>query len=377
MRTGVLFAVFFALGACDGGSGNGGVVSPRVRQGDVALVPVFEGLGFDFPVAMLQAPGDNTRWYVLERGGRIWSFANQADIDSADVFLDISDRVSTGGEGGLLGMAFHPDFAGNGQVFLSYTSPGAPLTSRIARFRRAGNALDPASEQTVLTLAQPSTNHNGGHLAFGPDGFLYIGFGDGGGGGDDAQNTANLFGALLRIDVNGAMPYAIPPDNPLVGAAGRGELWAWGLRNPWRFSFDRGTGELWLGDVGQDQWEEVDVIDRGGDYGWNIREGAHCFQAADCNTSGLIDPVAEYSHELGCSITGGYVYRGSAIPPLRGGYVFGDYCSGRVWALDPATARFTQFLDSDLRIVSFAEDNVGELYVVDANGGLFALVAAP
>lgn len=381
--TGILLGAAITLAACSsGGGGNGGEAVGDVSREvvAVALEPVFEGLSFTFPVALVQAPGDDTRWFVAERAGRVWVFANRPDVAGAEVFLDISDRVSVAGEGGLLGMAFHPRFAANGEVFISYTAPGAPLVSHIARFRLSGASLDPASEETLLTLAQPFRNHNGGHILFGPDGFLYIGFGDGGSAGDpfgNGQDTSTLFGALLRIDVDGGPPYAAPPDNPLVGGAGRPEIWAWGLRNPWRFSFDRATGDLWLGDVGQNQWEEVNRIRPGGNYGWNIREGAHCFAAPACAAAGLIDPVAEYGHDAGCSITGGYVYRGGAIPSLRGAYLYGDFCSGRVWALDPATAVVQELLDTDLNIVSFAEDQAGELYLVDGGGRLQRLVPAP
>lgn len=382
-KDGILLGAVFALAACGssgGGNGGGAVDDGTPEAVAVALEPVFEGLSFTFPVALVQAPGDDTRWFVAERAGRVWMFANRPDVADAEMFLDISDRVSAAGEGGLLGMAFHPRFAANGEVFISYTAPGAPLVSHVARFRLAGASLDPASEEALLTLEQPFDNHNGGHILFGPDGFLYIGFGDGGSAGDplgNGQDTSNLFGALLRIDVDGGPPYAVPPDNPLVGGAGRPEIWAWGLRNPWRFSFDRATGDLWLGDVGQAQWEEVNRIQRGGNYGWNIREGAHCFAAPTCAAAGLIDPVAEYGHDLGCSITGGYVYRGGAIPSLHGAYLYGDFCSGRVWALDPATAVVRELLDTDLNIVSFAEDQAGELYLVDGGGRLRRLVPAP
>jgi len=230
---------------------------------------------------------------------------------------------------------------------------------------------------------QPFLNHNGGQIAFGPDGLLYVGLGDGGSGGDPlghAQDTSTLLGSILRIDVDRGTPYAVPPDNPFAAGGGRPEIFAWGLRNPWRWSFDRETGELWCGDVGQNRWEEVDRIRRGGNYGWNVREGAHCFASAECDSAGLIEPVAEYSHDEGCSITGGYVYRGATLPQISGAYVYGDFCSGRIWGLFSAGggALAPRLLaESGLQISSFAEDHDGELYVVDYGGGIHRLASAP
>jgi glucose/arabinose dehydrogenase len=278
----------------------------------------------------------------------------------------------------LLGVAFHPRFAENGFVYVSYTAPGAPLTSVVARFNSPdrGVTMDVNSETALLTLPQPFANHNGGHIVFGSDGMLYVGFGDGGSEGDpngNGQDTNTLLGKILRLDVDNAAPYAIPGDNPFAGGGGRGEIWAFGLRNPWRFQFDRGTGALWAGDVGQNQFEEVDRITRGGNFGWNIREGAHCFSDPQCSTAGLIDPVAEYDHTEGCSITGGFVYRGSAIPSLSGSYVYGDFCSGRIWAL--ANEQPQVIADTTLAISSFAEDSTGELLVIDMAGQIYGLRA--
>lgn len=359
---------------------------------NITLVQVFTGAGFASPVRMLQAPGDSTRWFVVEQGGIVRS----VDIASGNtaVVLDISARVDTTEfEGGLLGMAFHPDFQTNGFVYLSYTAAGSgggvALVSRVSRFTSpdAGSSIDPASETILLSVDQPFGNHNGGHIDFGPDGFLYIGLGDGGSAGDPlghAQNTATLLGALLRIDVNvsaqelaSGTTYKIPPGNPFAAssncAAGNcPEIYAWGLRNPWRWSFDPANGKLWLADVGQDAWEEVDQIINGGNYGWNIREGAHCFNAGSCAATGLIDPLAEYDHSQGCSVTGGYVYRGSAIPALQGIYLYGDFCSGRIWGLDDAPSpATTQVLidNSGLTISSFAQAPDGEVYVLDHGGG--------
>jgi glucose/arabinose dehydrogenase len=279
-------------------------------------------------------------------------------------------------------MAFHPGFAANRQVFLSYTrrGTGRGLTSVISRFIADGSGavLDSGSEQPILTLDQPFRNHNGGHIMFGPDGFLYIGFGDGGSRADpqgNGQNVNTLLGAILRIDVDGGRPYAIPPDNPFAGGGGRPEIYAWGLRNPWRFTFDRATGDLWLGDVGQNDIEEIDLIVRGGNYGWNLREGTAIFRRGG-PTGGLIGPVGQYRHNLGCSITGGYVYDGGAVAGLGGAYVFGDFCSGRIWAQFAAEEGrpIRQLVDTDLSITSFGQANDGRLFVLDLRGAVFQLV---
>ncbi|MBE0599045.1 MAG: PQQ-dependent sugar dehydrogenase [Desulfuromonadales bacterium] len=375
------FALFLLLlgTACNGGSSS----SPAIAA-EISLERAFAELSFRQPVAMVQAPGNGSRWWVLEKGGRVLTFtAGEAE---AAVALDLGERVDAGpGEAGLLGIAFHPRFVENSQLFLSYTAPGSPLVSRITRFTTpdGGRTIDPATEQILLTLEQPFGNHNGGQIAFGPDGYLYIGFGDGGSGGDpqgNGQNVQTLLGAILRLDVDtsgGERAYGIPGDNPFAAGGGRPELYAWGQRNPWRFSFDRQTGRLWAADVGQNHWEEVNLIDRGGNYGWNIREGSHCYPPSvqTCRTEGLIDPVAEYPNAGGdCSITGGYVYRGQKLPSLQGRYLFGDFCSGRLWALPlnadgvPAGGH-RLLLDSDHQISSFAEGNDGELYLLDFGGG--------
>jgi len=351
----------------------------------ISATSVFSSLpGFSFPLAMHQPPGDDTQWFVIEKAGIVKAFDNNPTVSTVRTVLDITSIVDNGpSEAGLLGMAFHPDFQVNGEVFLSYTRTGSPLVSYISRFTSidSGQTLDPASEEVILTVDQDFDNHNGGHLAFSDDGLLYIGFGDGGGGGDPnnrSQDTTRLLGSILRIDVDGAAPYVIPADNPFAGnptcSTGTGssacpETYAWGLRNPWRWSFDRGTGGLWLSDVGQNAWEEVNVIERGGNYGWRIREGAHCYNpSSGCQTSGLIDPVAEYGRSQGASITGGYVYRGTAIPELIGAYLFGDFVSGRIWALqDDGQGGYLmdELLDTDLNIASFAEGSDGEIYIVD------------
>jgi glucose/arabinose dehydrogenase len=380
------------LTAC-GGSG-GGSAPPRSADAPIALERVFPALAFERPVALVQAPGATRRWFVVEQAGLIRVFESPPDVSSADTFIDISTRVEDScNECGLFGIAFAPDFASSGHAYLSYTSSTPGLTSHVARFTSTdgGQTLDPDSEQIVLTLPQPFPNHNGGHIVFGPDdGFLYVGFGDGGSGNDPgnrAQNTTNLFGTIIRIDV-ASLPYAIPADNPFEGnmrcQSGSGpeacpEIFAWGLRNPWRFSFDRSTGELWAGDVGQNAWEEVDLVVNSGNYGWSIREGAHCTNLAGrpCTTAGLIDPVAEYGRDLGRSVTGGYVYRGTQVQPLIGSYVFGDYVSGRIFRLAPGGTEPEELLHTDVLISSFAEDADGEIYVVDHSGPLYRIVPAP
>lgn len=367
---------------------------------DIDLERRFSGLDFNQPLAMLQAPGDADRWFVLEKTGRIKVFDSDPGTTSfLPDFIDLAALTSlnTSGEGGLLGMAFHPDFEVNGEVFLSWTED-VPMTSVIARFtvNAGGQTLDPGSRQDILQLAQDFENHNGGHLAFGPDGLLYIGFGDGGSGGDPlnrAQETRNLLGAMLRIDVDTAAPYGIPTDNPFAGNAtctgdpdllvnACPEIFAWGLRNPWRFSFDAATGDLWAGDVGQSAREEVDLIERNGNYGWDCREGNLAFgsPAPSCSTaSGLIDPVHDYPRTEGVSITGGYVYRGTDIPELSGSYLFADYGSGRLWRLvDDGAGGLTDelLLETGLAVASFGQGNDNELYLVDiAGGGLHRIVA--
>lgn len=363
---------------------------------DISLTQ-YTSLTFSSPIAMLQAPGDNSRWFVVEQGGPVRQFS-VSNPTSATGFIDITARVRSGGETGLLGMAFHPNFPTDTRVFLSYTT-GTPLVSRISSFRTAngGATLDPGSEQILLTVNQPEDNHNGGHIAFGPDGYLYIGFGDGGGGGDQHGNPGNgqrlttMLGKLLRIDVNAGTPYSIPSTNPyssnaVCPAAGRAsgecpEIYAYGLRNPWRWNFDRSNGDLWLADVGQGQWEEVDQVTLGGNYGWRCREGAHDFNSGGtlgCSNGGLIDPLTEYDHTLGNSITGGYVYRGPQSTSLTGRYLFGDFGSGRIWAWIPENAtqprQPTLLLDSSLNISSFGQGNDGELYVVNYSGTLHRIV---
>jgi uncharacterized repeat protein (TIGR03806 family) len=352
----------------------------------VTLVNAFSNLRFDKPVALLSHPFEENRWYVVEQGGTVRTFSGE-NPTSSDIFIDISDRVVSGGEAGLLGMAFHPDFTTNRLVYLSYTGPGSPLTSHVSSFAADdARTADPQSETVLLNIAQPYGNHNGGGIAFGLDGFLYVGFGDGGSGGDpqsNGQNLRTLLGAMLRLDVNRndtmrGTPYAVPSGNPFSSslncASGSGcpEIYAYGLRNPWRWSFDRDTGDLWVGDVGQNAWEEINRLEAGGNYGWNTMEGNHCYNASNCDQSDLILPVAEYGHDRGNSVTGGYVYRGSAMSHLLGDYIFGDFGSGRIWHIIDAAQNGTQvkeLISSGLNISSFAEGLDGELYAVSFGDG--------
>ena len=374
------------------------VAGARPTGSDTATVQqVFSGLSFSSPILALQAPGDNTRWFVVQQGGAVRQFPSAAGTSTTTSFIDITARVASGGELGLLGMAFHPNFPTDRRVFLSYTAGASgSRVSRISAFltTNGGQTLDATTERILLTLNQPEDNHNGGNIAFGPDGFLYIGFGDGGGGGDghaqngpigNGQALTTMLGKILRIDIGAesAIGYTIPSTNPfavnsMCGPATNAnscpEIYAYGVRNPWRWSFDRQNGQLWLGDVGQGNWEEVDIIVKGGNYGWRCREGKHDYNQSGCPTSGFIDPVAEYDHSLGTAITGGYVYRGPQSTALRGRYIFADYSSGLIWALLPDNAggyTRTQILSSGLVISSFAQADDGELYVVAYNSGLF------
>ena len=348
----------------------------------LSLTPFAEDL--QQPVLATHAGDGSGRIFVLEKGGRVLTFG--AEGGEPDVFLNISGRLETGGsEQGLLGLAFDPAFARNGYFYLHYTrqSDGAVVIARFTA-NTDHSAGDPNSETVLLTVNQPAANHNGGMIAFGPDGMLYIGLGDGGGASDEydqAQDLGTVLGALLRIDVQGEQAVA-PADNPFVQTPdARPEIWAYGLRNPWRFSFDRQTGDLWIGDVGQSDWEEINyqAADAGGgqNYGWPIREGAQCYNADDCATDGFVAPVAEYEHEQGCAVSGGYVYRGAAQPILQGIYLYGDYCTGRIWGLarQGDLWRSEELLVSDARISSFGETEAGELLVVDYSGAVYTMRA--
>jgi len=341
--------------------------------------------GFTMPVLVLAAPGDTTRLFVVEKGGTVRILKHGVLLPRP--FIDISSRVTGGMEQGLLGMAFHPT---DGRVVLSFTIPGPTGggRSRIATFTTGADpdVLDPASEQTVIEFDQPYSNHNGGGVEFGPDGYLYAGFGDGGSGGDPqghGQDRNDLLGSLLRLDLDHGLPYTIPATNPFVGQPNmRGELWNWGLRNPWRFSFDRANGNLYIADVGQNEWEEVDVqpaSSTGGEnYGWAIMEGNHCYGSSSCNRTGLVLPRLEYGHSDGCSITGGFVYRGQDIPALAGTYFYSDYCSGWIRSFVYQGGSATELhewptLNTRGQVTSFGEDARGEIYVVTAGGTIYRI----
>jgi glucose/arabinose dehydrogenase len=341
----------------------------------IKLVPwITEGL--EAPVYVLPDSSNPSRYFILEQTGKILTVTNgQLDAKS---YLDISSQVEYGGEMGLLGLALHPDFSNNGRYFVNYTTRRSGLKTIISEFSSAR-----AGERTLMQFTQPYSNHNGGHLAFDKAGYLYIATGDGGSAGDphaNGQKLDTLLGKVLRIDVNSGTPYGIPKDNPFL-TKGRGEVYAYGLRNPWRFSFDTVTGALLAGDVGQDKYEEVDLIEKGGNYGWRTMEGMHCFKpASGCDQTGLILPLVEYPRRDGVSITGGYVYRGNKIPELKGVYVYGDFGSGKVWGLtyDFTTKKVVKnelLLNSKLPISSFGEDRDGELFLVSYDGRIFRIAA--
>jgi glucose/arabinose dehydrogenase len=399
--------------SCGGGGDDGGLGGGDPGPGPTPPPPttltaarVFPNLTFNLPIAMVQAPADGTRWFVVEQDGIVRVFTNDATTTTSNVFLDISAQVASvsdgaGSETGLLGMAFDPQWAQNRRVFLYYTAPG-PLRIHISEFRSLndGQTLEPTSERILIRIDKPNNenNHNGGNLAFGPDGFLYAGVGDGGGAGDNhgafgnGQDLNTLLGKIIRIDVAPATGYAIPPGNvdpgnPQCGGNGRGtarcpEIFAFGFRNPWRWSFDRPTGDLWVGDVGQQNLEEVDKVVLNGNYGWRCREGTNNFNATCGPAQNLLPPVAQYGRSQGFSVTGGYVYRGTAIPALQGRYVFGDFGSGNIWhiaantapTLDVTTATdLAPVFDSNLSISSFAEGNDAEIYVLHRNGATSTL----
>jgi glucose/arabinose dehydrogenase len=397
-----------ALGALAvGGCGDGGGSSPPIGVPQVALTVqrVFPGLSFAFPVAMLQAPNDASRWFVVEQGGVVRVFDNNPNVATTTTFTDISDRVTfpPNTELGVLGMAFHPQFSTNRRVYLFYSHNDAKLglVSRLSEFTATtlGLTLDPNTERVLITIPKPNgeTNHNGGNLAFGLDGLLYAGPGDGGGGNDqhgtigNAQSTNTVLGKMLRINVlpgTAGIGYSIPPSNPFAGNPPCStddpinrpatqpcpEIFALGFRNPFRWSFDRGTGQLWVGDVGQAAVEEVDRVDLGGNFGWRCFEGTRN-TGLGCGTPGPTQvPVAQYGRDVGTTVIGGFVYRGSRFPGLVGRYIFGDFGSGRIFNIDaraqPVLEMTTGF-SSGLTISSFGEGVDGELFVVDYGGQLF------
>jgi glucose/arabinose dehydrogenase len=408
----VFFLLLLALALVGRGqsdTGESASAQGTVAWPGIALTHVVGGLSQ--PLHATHAGDGSGRLFVVEKAGVIRIVRN-GSLETTP-FLSITGRVgSAGGEQGLLSVAFPPDYANKGYFYVDYTDVDG--NTAVSRFYVTGDldVADPTSEQVILTIDQPYVNHNGGQLAFGPDGYLYISAGDGGSGGDphnNGQNPATLLGTVLRIDVEPAPPapsvftvthrlylpliaaeagggllYEIPPTNPFTQTAGyRGEIWAWGLRNPWRFSFDRVTGDLYIGDVGQSSYEEIDfqpAASAGGqNYGWAIMEGTHCYPSGPCDSTGLVLPVAEYDHAQGrCAVTGGVVYRG-ANPNLQGIYFYGDYCNGQIWGLvqEGGTWSTQALLDTGLNIASFGEDEAGNVYVVDLGGDVYQLVEAP
>jgi len=333
--------------------------------------------GFENPIGLVFAPGEANKFYVIEQKGLIQTVEN--GTTHAIPFLDIENQVTSGGEMGLLGLAFHPKYKENGRYFVNYTAKDSQLRTVVSEF----NARV-VKEKSVLTFLQPYQNHNGGDMSFGRDGYLYISAGDGGSGGDphgNSQSLSTLLGKILRIDVDSGGAYSIPKDNPFRNTAqAKGEIYAYGLRNVWRFSFDTLTGALFAGDVGQDKYEEINIIEKGGNYGWKAMEGNHCFSpSSNCEKPGMIKPIHEYPRSSGNSITGGYVYRGTAIPSLNGAYIYGDFGSGKIWALhydqqNKNVIRNELLLNSRLAISSFGQDAQGEVYVVDFGGKVLKIV---
>ncbi len=379
---------------------------------DISLSSIQIANGFTKPVYVCQPPGDNDRLFVLEQKGIIKIIKNGMTVRKpyADLRNKVHNPITPGDERGLLGLAFHANYQNNGFVYINYSDKNDHTI--VSRFRVASDPdrLDTKSEKVLIKLKQPFSNHNGGHMEFGPDGYLYISVGDGGKWGDpynNAQNLGNLFGKILRIDVDTGDPYAIPDDNPFINNEdAKDEIWLYGLRNVWRFSFDWGKGDVYLGDVGQDLWEEIDFVaaeNAGGqNFGWRVMEGNHCYNPKeDCEPTGEL-PIFEYPNDAnymkiltgmdepnvdGCSVTGGYVYRGSAISELQGTYFFADYCSGNIWTFKEKNGKATEFQNRTEEISlggggftnyisSFGEDNNGELYIVDYNGIIFKLTAS-
>lgn len=379
---GLSLASSLSASACSGNDPVGPPVGVGARLQQVVI-------GLNTPL-YLTAPAADLRLFIVEKSGGIRIVKDGTLLPTP--FLDLAARVSGSSEQGLLGLAFDPEYATNGRFVVHYTDLAGNTV--LSRFQVSADPdrADAASEQLILTAAQPAANHNGGQVAFGPDGLLYLGLGDGGGSGDPegrGQIRTDLLGSILRIDLRTVDPYTVPADNPFVGNAdARPEIWSYGLRNPWRFSFDRANGDLYIADVGESHLEEIDIstpadgAGKGANYGWSIMEGSQCFRGAGCDQTGLTPPVFEYSHQEGCSITGGYVYRGSAIPSLQGHYFYADFCQGWVRSFQYAGGAVTDetswpTLSPGGSILSFGEDSAGELYVVQASGGIFKIVPDP
>ena len=342
--------------------------------------------GLNQPVDLVDPDDGTGRMFIVQQSGQIL-ILKDGEVNPTP-FLDISGQITTGTEQGLLSVAFHPQFKSNGLFYIDYTDTSG--NTQIEEWKVSADnpdVADPSSARTLLSVDQPFPNHNGGLLLFGPDGYLYIGLGDGGSQGDpngNGQNLGVLLGKILRIDVDstdGDLPYAIPSDNPFASSDGaRSEIWAYGLRNPWRFSFDRETGDLYIGDVGQNEYEEADFAPAGVgglNFGWNTMEGNSCYLQADCDQTGIMPPFFVYTHSSGdgCAITGGYIYRGTQIDSLTGAYLAGDYCTGLLWAINPQTGSVSTPIQTGLQISSFAQDADGNLYVIDYSGAIYQIVA--
>ncbi len=362
----------------------------------VDLVNAFPNRTFSIPVFLTHAGDGTNRLFVVQQAGRIMVFPNDSSGSDQEIFLDLSDKIRFGSEQGLLGLAFHPSYSTNRFFYVNYTRSldGATIVSRFQTQAGNPNKADSLSELVLLTIAQPYANHNGGMVMFGQDGYLYIGMGDGGSGGDPgnrAQDPNELLGKILRIDVNnpsGGNNYGIPSTNPYAGGGGRGEIYCIGMRNPWRFSQDPATGLIYAGDVGQACWEEISLITLGGNCGWKIMEGMYCFVSVsgtqcndtNCNTAGLTMPIKQYSSHTGseCSVTGGYVYRGSRVPLLTGKYIYADFCSAKIWKLQYSGGVISdtaQIGNAPSPVYSFGVDQSNELYVLCANGRVYKFLS--
>ncbi len=376
MRNSILFTAFMLL-----------ALLSLQSQAAVSLENAFPNLSFTRPVDLQNAGDGSNRLFVVEQRGVIYVLDNYQAVPAKSVFLDIQSIVdNSGNEEGLLGLAFHPQYADSGYFYVNYTSSVSDLT-HISRFTVSAtdsNVANPGSELVLMQIDKPFQNHNAGALAFGPgDGYLYITTGDGGSAGDpnnNGQNRATLLGSILRIDVDSTeagLNYSIPGDNPYADNTDgyREEIYAYGLRNPWRMSFDPVSGRLWTADVGQSSWEEIDIIESGGNYGWRIMEGAHCYNPpSGCDSTGLIGPVWEYDHSVGYSVTGGYVYWGCCVPELAGKYIYADYGTGRIWSLEydgVGPTVNTELLDTALRISSFGVDEASEIYICAFNDSIY------
>jgi len=383
----IALPIVLSLATCGGRGGDGnddGVprsceAPPRPQlDARVRWERAFDNVSVEDAVSLTKVPGG--RWYVLSKAGVVYTFEDRPDAEPS-VFLDLRDRIAEGGEAGLLGLAFPDDFATSGRVFVHYTTPGGTaFLSRLSEFTSTdGSTADPQSEWVVLEVDQPYTNHNGGDIHFGPDGLLYWALGDGGSAGDPGrhgQNVDSLLGAMLRIDVSPGygQPYAIPADNPFAQGGGRPEIYAWGFRNPYRWTFDRDSGALWVGDVGQHTWEELNRVERGLNYGWRTMEGTDCFGADTCDTADLQPPHAQYRNTGTASIITGYAYRGAAVPDLRGMVLYNDFYFGAVYGVPSEGGEPVELGEGARGIAGWAQDDAGELYGVDFfDGSIYAL----